>query len=70
MFKFSEDCNYLMPAHFGGYPEQPQPATYHDVTSIAVAYETDLEMLAAFIPEPFEVTQPVLTIQYSMSATS
>ena len=38
MFKFSEEFNYLMPAHFGGYAGQPQPATYHDVTSIIVTY--------------------------------
>jgi hypothetical protein len=66
MFKFSEDSNYLMPAHFGGYPGKPQPAAYHDVISIMVSYETDSEMLAAFIPEPFQTTQPILTIQYSM----
>ncbi len=66
MFKFSEDSNYMMPAHFGGYRGQPQAAAYHDVTSIAAAYETDSEILAAFIPKPFEITQPVLSIQYSM----
>lgn len=66
MFKFSEDANYMMPAHFGGWQGQPQAATYHDVTSITVTYETDPGMLAAFIPEPFETTQPVLFIQYSM----
>jgi hypothetical protein len=27
MFKFSEQSNYMMPAHFGGWPGQPQPAT-------------------------------------------
>ncbi len=66
MFKFSEDSNYLMPAHFGGWPGQPQAAAYHDVTSITVAYETDPGMLSAFIPEPFTTTQPVLSVQYQM----
>lgn len=66
MFKFSEESNYMMPAHFGGWPGHPQPATYHDVTSITISYETDAAMLAAFIPGPFEVTQPLLTIQYCM----
>ena len=66
MFKFSEGTNYMMPAHFGGWPGQPQAATYHDVTSIAVSYETDPGMLTAFFPEPFEMTESVLSIQYSM----
>jgi acetoacetate decarboxylase len=66
MFKFSEESNYIMPAHFGGWPGRPQAATYHDVTSIAVSYETDPGMLTAFIPEPFEMTESALSIQYSM----
>ncbi len=66
MFKFSEESNYLMPAHFGGYAGQPQPATYHDVTSIVVAYESDAAMLGAFLPEPIRLTQPLLTVQYTM----
>jgi acetoacetate decarboxylase len=66
MFKFSEESNYMMPAHFGGWPGRPQAATYHDVTSIAVSYETDPGMLTAFIPEPFEMTESALSIQYSM----
>jgi acetoacetate decarboxylase len=66
MFQFSEGSNYMMPVHFGGWPGQPQAATYHDVTSIMVSHETDPGMLSAFIPEAFEMTKPVLSIQYSM----
>lgn len=40
MFKFSENFNYAMPAHFGGYEGQPKSATYHDVTMIKITYET------------------------------
>ncbi len=67
MFRFSEASNYMMPAHFGGY-EGPLPAgpTYPDVTSISITYETDPGMLAQYIPEGFELTQPVVTIQYGM----
>ncbi len=66
MFKFSETANYAMPAHFGGYEGQPQPATYRDVTSIMVTYETDRGMVAQYIPEGFEITQSVVSIQYAM----
>ena len=66
MFKLAEDSNYMMPVNFGGAGGRPPAITYHDVTSIQVAYETDSEGLAAFIPEPFQMLQPVLAIQYSM----
>ena len=66
MFKFSEACNYLMPAHFGGYEGPPVPNSYGDVTSIMVTYESDAEMLAQYLPEAFELSQPVVTIQYGM----
>jgi acetoacetate decarboxylase len=66
MFKFSETATYFMPAHFGGH-EGPTPAvTYHDMTSIMVSYETDPGLLAQYIPEAFQLTQPVVTIQYGM----
>jgi acetoacetate decarboxylase len=67
MFKFSENTNYLMPAHFGGSEGQPKSCTYDDVTSIMVCYETDLEMLSRYIPEGFEVTHPVIAIDYEMN---
>jgi hypothetical protein len=28
MFEFSEKCNYLMPAHFGGYEGKPLSAEF------------------------------------------
>jgi hypothetical protein len=66
MFEFSEDYNYLMPAHFTGYPGRPQPGIYHDVTVISIAYETDAGVLASLVPKPFELTQGVLNVQYSV----
>jgi len=65
MFRFLDDVNYMMPAHFGGYAGAPQPAAYHEVTSFMIAYETDLGLLAEYIPDGFEITQPVVSIQYS-----
>lgn len=67
MFKFSENTNYMMPAHFGGYEGNPLATTYHDVTSIMVSYETDRQMLEAYVPETFEVTEPVVMISYAMN---
>ena len=60
MFKFSENLNYSMPAHFGGTEGQPRRWTYSDVTTIGINYETDLEKLAQYIPEAFEITQPTV----------
>ncbi len=67
MFTFSEKCNYSMPAHFGGVEGHPRSCTYSDVTSIQVSYETDPEMLAQYIPDQFEITQPVVVIGYVMN---
>lgn len=67
MFKFSENSNYQMPAHFGGYEGPPRSSTYHDVTMMAISYETDHDALAQYLPEAFQLTQPVISIQYAMN---
>ncbi len=67
MFKFSENSTYNMPAHFGGTEGPPRPAPYHDVTSISIFYETDGEALAQYIPEAFQLTEPVISIQCAFS---
>ena len=67
MFKFQENYNYFMPAHFGGYEGHPKPCVYDDVTSIVISYETDPAMLAKYIPEGFELTYPVVAIAYVMN---
>ncbi|RPI45470.1 MAG: acetoacetate decarboxylase [Betaproteobacteria bacterium] len=66
MFKLSEDCSYSMPAHFGGTEGVAGPWTYAEVTSILVSYETDRDQLSRYVPEGFEVTQPVLLVLYQM----
>jgi hypothetical protein len=67
MFKFSEESHYTMPAHFGGKEGPPPAVRYPDVTTISMTYETDPGMLAHYIPEGFELTQPVVGIAYSMN---
>lgn len=66
MFRFSEDHSYSMPAHFGGAQGVPGPWTYADVTTVLLRYETDLDQLSQYVPEGFEVTQPILEIGYQM----
>lgn len=67
MFKFSQDLIYSMPAHFGGAKGPRTRWNYSDVTSILVSYETDLETLAHYVPEGFEITRPVVSVQYAMN---
>jgi len=67
MFKFSENSTYQMPAHFGGQEGPPRSQTYHDITMIAISYETDRDALAQYIPEAFQLTQPVISIGYAMN---
>lgn len=66
MFEFSPDSNYSMPAHFGGTEGEPRSWTYADVSLIAVDYETELELLARYVPERFEITEPVIKASYAM----
>ncbi len=68
MFKFLDDHYYVMPGHFGGLPHSTDVATtYHDVTSINIMYETDLKRLEQYVPDPFRVSEPVLSVSYSMN---
>ena len=64
-FKFEEDYVYKMPAHFGGEPFYPVRTVYGDMTAISVSFETGAEDLARFIPEVFEITDPLVNVQYS-----
>ena len=67
MFKFSQNSSYSMPAHFGGTVGPLRPWTYSDVTAIVMSYETDPELLAQYVPEGFEITRPIVAIQYAMN---
>ncbi len=58
---------HMMPAHFGPRPQSPRATLwYRDVTSMSVAFLTDPEKLAAYLPAPFAVgAEPLVTITYA-----
>ncbi|HOR42596.1 MAG TPA: acetoacetate decarboxylase family protein [Atribacterota bacterium] len=66
-FKFKDDFVYKMPVHFGGNPFYPVRTVYHDMTSISIEYETDQNMLLEYIPEDFDLSAPVVKVQYNNS---
>ncbi len=65
MFVFDENLSYRMPAHFGGTPSAGQVnLRYDDVTAISISYLTDEEMLSQYVPDAFEIMEPVIDIGY------
>lgn len=64
-FKIREDFVYKMPAHFGGSEFYPVRTVYGDNTGIVIQYETVQEALLQYIPEVFELIEPVITLQYN-----
>lgn len=54
-----------MPAHFGG--SSLGSWTYRDVTTVGISYRTDGEALSRYIPECFEITEPVLEVGYALN---
>lgn len=67
LFRFEENHSYKMPVHFGGVPFYPVRTTHHDMTCICVSYETEMEALARFVPEDFEILEPVVNVQFANS---
>ena len=67
MFTFDPAASYTMPAHFGARrPEPNSSGWYRDVTAVTVPYLTDRDLLAAHLPEPFEVgVEPIVTVFYA-----
>jgi hypothetical protein len=67
MFKIDPRSSYMMPAHFGPRRFSPKSSGwYRDVTSITVAFLTDRDRLASYLPEPFEVAQDaIVTVTYA-----
>jgi acetoacetate decarboxylase len=67
MFSFETGKRYQMPAHFGPRPSSPKSSfKYHDITSMTVPFLTDRDMLAQYLPEPFEVAENALvTVTYA-----
>ncbi len=67
MFELDPYSSHMMPAHFGS-AQRPEKATmwYRDITSMVVAYRTDRDKLAAYLPAPFEVAEdPVISVTYA-----
>jgi acetoacetate decarboxylase len=64
MFKFSDTLYYSMPAHFSGFEQSK--LYYDDATALIISYETDREMLLQYIPEGFELLEPLVQIGYVM----
>lgn len=65
MFQFAEGYTYNMPPHFGGVEgDGMQNLQYDDVTSIGISYLTDEIRLSEYVPDAFEIIEPVITVMY------
>jgi acetoacetate decarboxylase len=67
MFEFDPHGSYMMPAHFGPRPLSPKSSGwYRDVTSMTVAFVTDRECLARYLPADFSVAEEaVVSVTYA-----
>lgn len=67
MFEFDSRRSYMMPAHFGPRPFSPKSSGwYRDVTMMVVPFRTDRDLLAAYLPAPYEVAEDaVVTVTYA-----
>ncbi|MDT8899752.1 acetoacetate decarboxylase family protein [Anaeroselena agilis] len=66
MFRFDERLSYRMPAHFGGTEGSGcQSLPYDDVSSIMISYRTDEAKLSQYVPDEFEILEPVVLVNYS-----
>jgi len=65
MFKPEKDFSYLMPIHFGGGKFDPNETIHQKSTSLNISYETDAKILENFIPEGFELLDPVVDVGFS-----
>ncbi|NMB77594.1 MAG: acetoacetate decarboxylase family protein [Methanomicrobiales archaeon] len=66
MFRPDPESSYLMPVHFGGSKFDPHFIITQKATGLAISYETDRQMLEAYIPEVFELLEPQITVAYNM----
>jgi acetoacetate decarboxylase len=72
VFTFSEKRNYTMPPVFGAFQadrpegEPPGAIAYNDARTISISYETDPDMLAALVPAPFEILEPIVKVESGM----
>jgi acetoacetate decarboxylase len=61
-YRFKRRTGYFMPTNFGPLSSQ-RVAHYGDVTQLTILYLTDKDVLAAYLPEPFEpADEPVVTV--------
>jgi len=67
MFELDPNGRYMMPAHFGPRTLPPKPSGwYHDVTAMTVAFVTDRDKLAAYLPPQYKVgEEAIVTVSYA-----
>ena len=65
MFRFDEEYSYRMPPHFGGVKGSGlENLRYDDVTCVSLSYLTDIDAVSKYIPDVFEIMDPVLNLSY------
>ena len=61
-YKFKARTRYFMPTNFGPLSNQ-RVCHYGDLTQLTILYLTDVDALAAYLPEPFEpADEPIVTV--------
>ncbi|MBN1432630.1 MAG: acetoacetate decarboxylase family protein [Methanomicrobiaceae archaeon] len=65
MFRLQDDFTYLMPVHFGGGRFNPDRVVRQRMTTLAMTYETDRNLLEQYIPEGFELISPEVQVIFS-----
>lgn len=65
-FEFKEGYSYHMPVHFRGMPAgKATDPLYGDVFVLSADLTTDLDALAPFVPQDFEILEPVVNVMYN-----
>ena len=65
-FTFKENYLYHMPVHFREEAQDQMIDTlYGDVFMLMADMTTDMDLLAQFVPQEFEILAPVVNVQYS-----
>tara|TARA_B100001093_G_C26849253_1_gene1024298 strand:+ start:1767 stop:2051 length:285 start_codon:yes stop_codon:yes gene_type:complete len=67
MFQFKHNPSYTMPVNFGegdllGSMSENAYMVHEDITSIFLSYTTDRQQLEQYLPQGFEVTEPLVQI--------
>lgn len=65
-----DGLTHRMPAHFMAWKADAAPGKvpYDDVTTLEISYRTDEQELLAFVPNEFEIIEPVIRIMYQKSS--